>query len=161
MAAVCNIDGVNILGRTEEVVVIGKGKSNLDAVVNRLARMQNRVVVADQFPDKGFYYRSDQFSLAKVGVPGLYLGTGTHVIGKPDGWGMQKMREWTENTYHQVSDEYSEDWDLGGALEDAQLMFHIGLQVANGAEMPAWNACLLYTSPSPRDQRGSRMPSSA
>lgn len=140
LAAVVNIDGINILGRTKDVVAIGKGKSNLDNIVTRLAQWQNRVVVPDQFPDKGYYYRSDQFSLAKVGVPGVYLGTGIHVIGKPDGWGTQKMREWTENTYHQVSDEYREDWDLSGAVEDGRLMFHIGLQAANQSELPAWSA---------------------
>ena len=140
LAAVVNIDGINILGRTKDVVVIGKGKSDMDKIVNRMARWQDRVVVADQFPDKGYYYRSDQFSLAKVGVPGVYLGTGSHVIGKPKDWGMQKMREWTETTYHQVSDEYQEDWDLSGAIEDAKLLFHIGLQAANQPELPTWNS---------------------
>ena len=139
LAAVVNIDGINILGRTKDVVVIGKGKSDMDKIVNRMARWQNRVVVPDQFPDKGYYYRSDQFSLAKIGVPGVYLGSGSHVIGKPEGWGLKKMREWTETTYHQVSDEYREDWDLSGAVEDAKLLFHIGLQAANQSSLPAWN----------------------
>ena len=138
LAAIMNIDGVNILGRTKDIVVIGNGKSDLDQTVQRIGRWQGRVVVPDQFPDQGYYYRSDQFSLAKVGVPGVYLGTGVHVIGKPDGWGKAKMREWNENVYHQVSDEYNEDWDLSGAVEDAKLMFHIGLQTANQPAMPAW-----------------------
>lgn len=138
LAAVLNIDGVNILGRTEDVVVIGKGKSDMDPIIERLARWQKRVVVPDQFPDRGYYYRSDQFSLAKVGVPGVYLGAGVHVIGKPEGWGRQKLREWTENIYHQTSDEYSPDWDLSGAVQDARLMFFAGLQVANQANFPAW-----------------------
>ncbi len=139
LAAVINIDGINILGRTQDVVVIGKGKSDMDRIVNRMARWQNRVVIPDQFPDKGFYYRSDQFSLAKVGVPGVYLGTGTKVIGRPDGWAIQKMREWTESTYHQVTDEYQDNWDLSGAVLDTQLLFHIALQAANQQELPAWN----------------------
>lgn len=139
LAAVINIDGMNILGQTEDVVVIGKGKSNLDQVVERLALRQKRVVVGDQFPDRGYYYRSDQFSLAKVGVPGVYLGSGVHVRGKPDGWGKQKLRDWTENIYHQTSDEYDENWDLAGAIEDAKLMFHVGVHVANKNELPAWN----------------------
>ncbi|MCH2181135.1 MAG: M28 family peptidase [Mariniblastus sp.] len=138
LAAVLNIDGVNILGRTEDVVVIGKGKSDMDPIIERLARWQKRVVVGDQFPDRGYYYRSDQFSLAKVGVPGVYLGAGVHVIGKPDGWGRQKLREWTENIYHQTSDEYSPDWDLSGAVQDARLMFYAGMQAANQANFPAW-----------------------
>lgn len=138
LAAVLNIDVINILGRTEDVVVIGKGKSDMDQIIERLARWQKRVVVGDQFPDRGYYYRSDQFSLAKVGVPGVYLGPGIHVIGKPEGWGKQKLREWTENIYHQTSDEFSTDWDLNGAVEDARLMFYAGLQVANQDKFPAW-----------------------
>ncbi len=138
LACVLNIDGINILGPTKDVVVIGKGKSDMDKIVERVAKFQKRVVLGDQFPDRGYYYRSDQFSLAKVGVPGVYLGSGTVVIGKPDGWGKQKLREWTENIYHQTSDEYSEDWDLRGALQDAKLMFYAGLEAANQKPLPAW-----------------------
>ncbi|MFK7766643.1 MAG: M28 family peptidase [Mariniblastus sp.] len=138
LAAVINIDGINILGPTRDISVVGNGKSDMDKIVNRIAKWQNRIVTPDQFPSKGSYYRSDQFSLAKVGVPGVYLGSGTSVIGKPDGWGKQKMREWTENIYHQTSDEYSEDWDLRGAIEDAKLLFYVGLQAANQPEMPKW-----------------------
>lgn len=138
LAAVINIDGINILGPTEDIVVIGKGKSDMDKIVERITRWQGRVVVGDQFPDRGSYYRSDQFSLAKAGVPGVYLGSGVHVIGKPDGWGKEQMRKWTEKIYHQTSDEYSEDWNLGGAVEDAKLLFHVGLQAANQPTLPAW-----------------------
>jgi len=138
LAAVINIDGINTLGRTKDVVVIGKGKSDLDNAVERVTRWQDRVVVADQFPDQGSYYRSDQFSLAKIGVPGVYLSSGVHVIGKPDGWGKEQSRIWTDTIYHQVSDEYDPNWDLSGAVEDAKLLFHVGVQVANQPELPAW-----------------------
>ena len=140
LAAVINIDGINILGATEDVVVIGRGKSDMDKIVERISRWQKRVVVGDQFPDRGYYYRSDQFSLAKIGVPGVYLSSGVHVIGKPDGWGKEQLRKWTENIYHQTSDEYSESWNLSGAVEDAKLMFYTGLQAANQESLPAWNA---------------------
>ncbi|MDG1875622.1 MAG: M28 family peptidase [Mariniblastus sp.] len=140
LAAVINIDGINILGKTKDIAVIGRGKSDMDRIVERMAKWQNRLVVGDQFPDRGYYYRSDQFSLAKVGVPGVYLGSGVFVIGKPEGWGKQKMREWTENIYHQTSDEYSDDWNLDGAIDDARLMFFTGVQAANQPSLPAWNA---------------------
>ncbi len=138
LAAVINIDGINILGPTEDVVVIGRGKSDMDQIVERIARWQDRVVVGDQFPDRGYYYRSDQFSLAKIGVPGVYLSSGIHVIGKPDGWGKEQLRKWTENIYHQTSDEYREDWNLGGAIQDARLLFYTTLQTANQPQLPAW-----------------------
>ena len=104
------------------------GKSNLDELVDGIARWQNRVVTPDQFPDRGYYYRSDQFSLAKVGVPGVYLHSGINVIGKPEGWGKQQIEEWTETKYHQPSDEYRTTWDLRGAVEDVRLLYYVGLQ---------------------------------
>ena len=139
MAAVINIDGTNIIGPTHDVNVIGHGKSNLDAIVEAVARGQKRRVTPDHFPDRGYYYRSDQFSLAKIGVPGVYLHSGVEVIGRPAGWGKDRLDEWVEKIYHQPSDEYSEDWDLSGAIEDIRLLFHVGRRVADADQLPAWN----------------------
>ena len=138
MAAVLNIDGVNIIGPTRDLNVIGLGKSSMDKVVEQIATWQERVVVPDQFPDRGYYYRSDQFSLAKIGVPGVYTHSGIHVIGKPEGWGKAKLDEWTQTRYHQTSDEYSDDWNLAGAVQDIRLLFYAGLATANGPELPRW-----------------------
>jgi Zn-dependent M28 family amino/carboxypeptidase len=140
LAAVINIDGLNIIGPTRDVNVIGLGKSDLDELVTGVARWQYRVVTPDEFPDRGYYYRSDQFSLAKVGVPGVYLHSGINVIGQPEGWGRKKIDEWTQTKYHQPSDEYSDDWDLRGAVEDVRLLYYVGLLAAQRAEMPRWNA---------------------
>jgi Zn-dependent M28 family amino/carboxypeptidase len=139
LAAVFNIDGVNIIGPTYDVNAIGLGKSNLDGLVEGVARWQKRVVTPDQFPDRGYYYRSDQFSLAKVGVPGVYLHSGINVIGKPEGWGRQQLDAWTQTKYHQPSDEYSDQWDLRGAVEDVRLLYYAGLQAAQRPELPRWN----------------------
>ena len=139
MAAVLNIDGLSILGPTYDINYIGFGKSSLDGIVQGVAAWQKRVVTPDQFPDRGYYYRSDQFSLAKIGVPGVYLHSGINVIGKPDGWGKQKLEEWTETKYHQPSDEYSDDWDLRGAVQDVRLLFYSGVQIANAFQLPSWN----------------------
>lgn len=139
IAAVINMDGINILGPTRDVNVIGLGKSNLDPIVERIARWQKRAVVPDQFPDRGYYYRSDQFSLAKIGVPGIYLHSGVEVIGKPEGWGREQKEEWVQTKYHQPSDEYDPAWDLRGAIQDTQLLFYAGWQIAEQPEMPRWN----------------------
>jgi Zn-dependent M28 family amino/carboxypeptidase len=139
VAAVINIDGINVIGPTYDVNAIGLGKSDLDELVEGIARWQKRVVTPDQFPDRGYYYRSDQFSLAKVGVPGVYLHSGTNVIGRPEGWGKRQIEEWTQTKYHQPSDEYQESWDLRGAVEDVRLLYYVGLQVAQRPEMPRWN----------------------
>lgn len=140
LAAVVNIDGVNIIGPTHDVNVIGLGKSSLDALVQRVADWQGRVVTPDEFPDRGYYYRSDQFSLAKVGVPGVYLHSGVHVIDQAEGWGRRQLEEWIETKYHQPSDEYSDEWDLRGAVLDTQLLFHVAVAAADQTELPAWNA---------------------
>lgn len=134
-----NIDGLNTLGRTRDVTVVGFGKSTLDDVTVEAARQQGgRIVKPDPEPEKGSYYRSDHFNLAKVGVPALYLGSGTEFIGKPADYGATKRKEYTSMRYHKPSDEVQDTWDLAGAVEDLQLAFHIGLQVANAAAIPTW-----------------------
>ncbi len=139
MAAVINIDGVNHIGRTHDVNMIGMGKSTLDEVLVQQAKRQNRIVTPDHFPDRGYYYRSDQFSLAKIGVPGIYLHSGVNVIGKPAGWGEQQMDRWVKEDYHQPSDEYDPAWNLAGAIEDIRLLYRAGLQIADQDAMPQWN----------------------
>lgn len=138
LAAVVNIDGMNFLGPTRDVNVIGLGKSNMDAFVERFAHWQKRVVTPDLFPDRGYFYRSDQFSMAKIGVPAVYLHAGIDVRGKPPGWGRQQLDRWTETDYHQTSDIYRPEWDLSGAVEDVQLLMYVGLAAANADQRPAW-----------------------
>ena len=140
IAGLINMDGMNFLGRTIDLQVVGYGKSSIDVLVSQVAELQNRKVVPDQFIDRGYYYRSDQFSLARIGVPGLYLHSGTAVRGKPDDWGRQQVELWTETDYHQPSDEYKTDWDLSGAVEDTQLLYEIALRIANADAMQAWNS---------------------
>jgi Zn-dependent M28 family amino/carboxypeptidase len=140
MAANLNFDGGNIWGRAKDIVYIGKGKSSLDAYVEEIAKMQDRVVTADQFPDRGFFYRSDQFNFAKIGVPALYLDTGTDFRGKPQGWGKEQHEAYEAKSYHQPSDEIDDSWNFDGMIEDAQLGFWVGLKVANVDEMPSWVA---------------------
>ena len=139
IAADINIDGINIFGRTRDLTMIGFGKSNVDAIVVSLAKAQGRVVKPDQFPDHGSFYRSDQFNLARVGVPAAYFAEGTDVIGKPAGWGKEQIEKWETNIYHQPTDEFSPDWDLAGAIEDVQLDFWLGCKIADADAMPTWN----------------------
>ena len=138
MAAVINIDGINFLGKTHDISIVGNGKSNLDEWIKKVAGWQKRTVMPDYFPDRGYYYRSDQFSLAQVGVPGVYLDSGINIVGKPDGWGKEQIDAWVKNIYHQPSDEYDPNWNLEGAIQDAELLTYVGLELANQPEMPAW-----------------------
>jgi Zn-dependent M28 family amino/carboxypeptidase len=138
IAANINVDGGNIWGRTKDIVYIGKGKSTLDAYVEAIAQIQGRTVTPDQFPDRGFFYRSDQFNFAKIGVPALYLDTGTDFIGQPEGWGEQQHQEYEAKHYHQPSDEIDDSWNFDGMIEDAQLTFYVGFNIANADKMPSW-----------------------
>ena len=140
IAANINIDELGIWGRTRDMIMIGKGKSSLDTVVEAIAAAQGRRrIVPDQNADKGYFYRSDQFNLAKRGVPAAYLESGLDVIGKPAGWGKAQHDKYEETDYHQPSDELRTDWDFSGAVEDTQLLFYLGSKVSEGRNMPTWN----------------------
>jgi Zn-dependent M28 family amino/carboxypeptidase len=139
IAANINVDAGNVFGRTRDITYIGYGKSSLDRVVEVAAERQGRVVKGDQFPDRGSFYRSDQFNFAKIGVPALYLAGGTDFVGKDADFG-RKLRERFESTcYHQPCDEIHADWDLSGLVEDTRLAFDCGLEIADAEAMPAWN----------------------
>ncbi len=140
IAANVNLDAGNIWGQTRDVTYIGYGKSSLDTVVEQAVALQGRTVRGDQFPDRGFFYRSDQFSFAKIGVPAVYLDVGTEFIGQPEGWGVEQIENWEAIRYHQPSDELEDNWNFDGMIEDAQLALYIGLTVAEEDEMPTWNA---------------------
>jgi Zn-dependent M28 family amino/carboxypeptidase len=138
LAANINVDGANIWGRTRDVAVVGLGKSTLDDWIRAIAQAQGRTVRSEEFPEKGSYYRSDHFSLAKVGVPGAYLEPGTQALGRPAGWGRRQQEAWVEAHYHQPSDDLTAEWNLEGAVEDARLLFHLGVKVADAAGLPEW-----------------------
>jgi Zn-dependent M28 family amino/carboxypeptidase len=138
IAANINYDGGNIWGKTRDITFIGLGKSSLDDVVKRIAESQGRVVKPDQFPDRGYYYRSDQFNFAKIGVPAVFFDTGTDFVDRPAGWGKEQFEQFEEVRYHQPSDEIDDSWSFEGMIEDASLGFWAGLEIANTDAMPSW-----------------------
>ena len=138
IAADINIDGGGIFGRTHDVALISMGKSSLDDIAVAVAKYQGREVVPDQFPDRGYYYRSDQFSFAKIGVPALFFSAGTDVLGRPAGWGKEQHEEWELKKYHQPSDKLDGTWNFDGMIEDAQLDFLAGWIIAQAETMPGW-----------------------
>jgi hypothetical protein len=138
IAADINIDSANKWGRTTDVGMLGLGKSSVDAVVKQVASEQGRDVHGDPFPDRGAFYRSDQFELARIGVPVVAIRGGPTYAGRPPGWGAAQHEAFERTDYHQVSDEYRGDWDLSGAVEDAQLDLVVGLRIANATTLPQW-----------------------
>jgi Zn-dependent M28 family amino/carboxypeptidase len=139
IAANLNFDGGNLHGLTKDITYVGFGKTSIDELVIKYAAEQGRIVKPDQFVDRGYFYRSDQFSFAKIGVPAVYLEPGTDFIDRSPEWGRQVVEEYTTHHYHQPSDEYDPNWNLAGMIQDAQVGFWIGLAVANADEMPTWN----------------------
>jgi Zn-dependent M28 family amino/carboxypeptidase len=133
-----NMDGVNQWGRTRDMVILGMGNSTMDDEIVAVARAKGRTIVPDPEPEKGFFYRSDQFELAKKGVPVLYTDSGVDFVGKDSTYGAQKREEYTANDYHNPSDEIKPDWDLIGAVEDIQLLLQVGYCVAQSSTWPTW-----------------------
>ena len=139
LVANINFDSGNIWGRTQDISYIGLGKSsNLDAVARAAAARQGRIVMGDQFPSQGLFYRSDQFALAKIGVPAMYLSGGTQFLEDSEAKN-EDMKRWLAENYHRVGDELEDSWNFEGMVEDAQVGFWAGLHIANAEELPAWN----------------------
>ena len=135
-----NKDGVNQWGRTTDITMVGDDNSTLIDLLRDAATEQHRVVNPDPESEKGFYYRSDHFEFAKQGVPALYTDSGINYEGKDASFSQQKRDEYTDKDYHKVSDEIKPDWDLTGAVDDAQLLMMIGYRVAQGDKYPEWKA---------------------
>ena len=133
------MDGLNVWGRTKDIVVVGLGNSTLDDYVKAVAAEQGRKAQPDAEPEKGYYFRSDHFNFAKQGVPALDVNEGVDYIGRPDGWGMQMRAKFTAETYHKPSDQVKQDWNLEGAVDDLRLLFSVGYRVANTDTYPTWS----------------------
>lgn len=133
-----NMDGLNNFGETRDITVIGLGMSELDNYLKEAAASQEKVLVGDREAEKGSFYRSDHFELAKKGVPMLYPGSGYDHKEKGVDYGMQVSQEYVAKNYHRVSDEYDLSWDVSGAMADMKTFFRTGLSVANSEDWPNW-----------------------
>lgn len=134
-----NMDSLNTFGPRAIAPVVGHGQSTLEDLLATAARTQDRAVVPEPDPEKGMYYRSDHFEFAKVGVPALYVSRDADDIrGREPGYGKMRREEYTAKDYHKVSDHIKDFWDLRGAVEDVQLLFRVGYDVANASIWPEW-----------------------
>jgi Zn-dependent M28 family amino/carboxypeptidase len=134
-----NMDEANQWGRTRDLTIVGLGNSTLDDVAQEAANIQDgRKLQPDPEPENGGFYRSDHFEFAKQGVPALNPEAGIDFPGKPADFGKQKRDDYTEHNYHKPSDEIKPDWDLSGAVEDAQLYMIVGYRVAQNDKFPEW-----------------------
>ncbi len=134
-----NIDSMNVWGKARDVEDTSYGFSTLDDMLAEAAKRQGRTAIPNSRPEKGSIYRADNFEFSKVGLPSLYTGKGEHLLSRPSDAPL-RSDEFDLKDYHQVSDEIKPDWDLSGAVQDVQLLFEVGYQVANADKYPEWKA---------------------
>ncbi len=133
-----NMDGLSNHGKVKDVVVVGKGQSELEDLVKAEAMTQGRYLGEEGHPEAGYYYRSDHFNFAKAGVPSLHFDEGLEMEGKTK-QEVKKMRDdYTAKNYHRPSDEYDPSWNLEGAIQDLELYFSLGNKLANSRTWPDW-----------------------
>jgi Zn-dependent M28 family amino/carboxypeptidase len=137
-AAVINMDALTVIGPTRDVVVVGYGNSELEDYLKEAAATQNRVVVPEEFPERGYYYRSDHFNFAKKGVPALYAKGGSDHRERGQAWGKEQLNDYNANRYHKPGDVFDPNWDLRGVIEDLTLLYDVGRRVAMEARWPEW-----------------------
>ncbi|MFV0645384.1 MAG: M28 family metallopeptidase [Sphingomonadaceae bacterium] len=133
-----NMDALSMAGPAKDVTVVGGGKSELDQFLSKALTSVNRSATPESTPEKGFYYRSDHFPFAKQGVPMLYIDGGEDLVNGGREAGQAFNRNFTENHYHQPSDEFNESWDWTGVMQDLQLYYQLGRMMAMSDSWPNW-----------------------
>ena len=158
VAANINIDALNVYGTTPELVLLGVERSDLRVAVDDAVKRWGRKLGADEHPERGYFYRSDHFPLAKVGVPAVSITlANVSTFSGPNAERARKMAtSYNETCYHQACDEFSADWDLTGAVQDLQLLADVGWRVAEAKQMPRYNPNEQFARP----RSGSNAPSS-
>jgi Zn-dependent M28 family amino/carboxypeptidase len=132
-----NIDSMNVWGKARDVEDTSFGFSDLDDMLAAAGKRQGRAMIPNPRPEKGSIYRADNFEFSKVGLPSLYIGNKVHLLSRPENAPL-RTDEFDAKDYHQVSDQVKPDWDLAGAVQDVDLLFEVGYQVANADKFPEW-----------------------
>ena len=135
-----NMDGLPAFGEMKDLTITGYGQSELDNYAKAEADKQGRYVIPDPDPGKGYFFRSDHFNFAKVGIPALYASGSFEHMTKGVEFIEEKTQEYLAVKYHQPQDNYEpESWDLKGIAQDATLLFRVGYRLANEEYFPQWN----------------------
>ena len=138
-AAVINVDRLNLLGATRDVVALGAERSDLLAYFRSAALAQALEPAADPNPAAGRFYRSDHLVFARAGVPVLSLVSGSAFLGREPGWGLDEELGYLAARYHQPGDEFSEEFDYTGALQQVRLLMRLTWDLAGTNDFPSWN----------------------
>ncbi len=135
--AVINLDAMSVAGRARDMVVTGKGNSELEDILKTHADRQQRTLVEEGNPAGGFYFRSDHFNFAKAGVPALYAKGGNDLVDGGTEAGKAASDEYARR-YHQPSDEIHDGWKYDGIVEDLGLLYDVGHELADNDAWPNW-----------------------
>ena len=134
-----NMDGINPYGKMKDVSIIGVGQSEMEDLLNVELEKLGRYSAPEPNPVAGYYFRSDHFNFAKIGIPALYFGTGIDHVEKGKEYGKQLQDEYTAQYYHKASDQYDPSrWNLDGAVDDVQLLYNVGKSLSNSDKWPGW-----------------------
>lgn len=133
-----NMDVLNPFEKTNDIVVVGQGQSDLEDYLKEEIEKAGGYISFDAHPEAGMYFRSDHFNFAKVGVPSLYTNRGTDVVGKGKEEGLNQVNDYTDHHYHQPSDNYDPAWTMKGAISDLKLLFKVGKRLAFEDKWPQW-----------------------
>jgi Zn-dependent M28 family amino/carboxypeptidase len=140
IAANINVDGVNYLGPTKDMVQLGSDRSTLGPTLEALLNERGRTLGQDTHPERGYFFRSDHFPFAKAGVPALSLSEPKDFTGANGAELLKKQEAYNGKDYHQPSDEYDPSWDFSGGVNDMRLLAQLGWRIAQQAAMPTYNA---------------------
>ena len=141
MAAILNVDVLNMYGRTRDFSALGLEQSTLGAAMRQAAAAEGLAVTTNEEALlKGSYFRSDHFSLARVGVPGTSLESGNDYVGRPAGWGQEQHAKYTAERYHQPSDQVQPWFNYDGAIQQLRVIVTTALLVGDAKEQPKWSA---------------------
>ncbi|MES1974331.1 MAG: M28 family peptidase [Pseudomonadota bacterium] len=133
-----NMDALKIYPKTRDFVITGAGKSELEDMVKPMIEAQGRHIAPEPSPERGYYYRSDHFSFAKLGVPMLDGSAGEDLVVGGPAAGKAASDDYNDNRYHKPQDEYDPAWDWGAAMQDVSLYYTMGRTLADGRGWPNW-----------------------
>lgn len=128
-----SIDGANLWGPTEDIVVVWADGAGLGEAAREAASDEGLRLETAFAPEWGLAYRSEQICLSEAGVPSVLVGHGREFVGRMPGWGRQRMEQYLRTAYHRPTDEYPPALDLRGAVQQARVAFRLGLFLSNAA----------------------------
>ena len=146
-AANINLDGVNFVGKVDDFIALGANRSSMIDQIEDAAKERKFTIKDDPDPGQGFFFRSDHFPFAKVGVPAVNFSHGDHFIDSSNKDATKFLSDYTEKYYHQVGDEYHDWWDMSAMVQEAEFALSFGIKIANAPTMPRYKDTDEFSAP--------------